>query len=307
MDKNRIMKDKSKISVHRSGRSGTVRHPEYGEISVHRTPENIMQPIHRDYGLMIVDGNAAITSRVNGYHYVPKRYFEHYSISHVVEGRGRLWLEDGTERDLVPGDAVIITPGTVNLYGGDGGEVYVEDTLIFIGPVADMMQKAGIIRSGVYSFGKTRRLLPIQQLFRDPAHTSQIKANIELQKLLVELYLENVRKAGMPPRFNMLLNEIKGDPARWWTVADMADYCGVSDDQIRRFFIKYTGCLPKLYVDRYKLHRAAELLADTSRSIHSIAEAFGYQDPYHFSRRFKNIMGISPQQYRDNLLRIMQR
>ncbi|MBP5183092.1 MAG: AraC family transcriptional regulator, partial [Lentisphaeria bacterium] len=29
-----------------------------------------------------------------------------------------------------------------------------------------------------------------------------------------------------------------------------------------------------------------------------IARAFGYMDPFHFSRRFKEIMGIAPKFYR---------
>lgn len=281
MDKNRMKHDKKHVLVH-------------------HTPSGIMQSIHKAYGLMIFGGGAGIRSPENSFLHCKARYFEHYSISHLLEGEGRLALENGTECDIHPGDAVIITPGTVNRYGGIHGQPYVEDSLVFFGPVADMLQKAGVIRNGVFPFGKVRRLHAIQQIMRDPAHTSQIKANMELQKLLVDLYLDSLEPEADHPEFEKLLSEIKSDLSRWWTVKEMAEFCSMSDDQLRRIFLKYTGCKPKLYLDRLKLKRAGELLTTTRQGIAEIAQSFGYLDPYHFSRRFKAIMGISPRQYRDN-------
>jgi len=279
MDKNRIMNDKKKLAVH-------------------RTPKGIMQSVHKAYGLMII-GGGTVYSPADSFGGCPLRYFEHYSLSHMHDGAGRLWL-DGKEYDVIPGDAILMTPGTVNRYGGWHGKPYIEDTITFFGPVADMLKKAGVLTAGVIHFGKVRRLLPIQHWQCDPAHASQIKANIELQKLLVDLYLENREPTSGHPEFELLLTEIKSDISRWWTVADMAEYCGVSDDQLRRIFLKHTGCLPKLYVDRYKLRRAGELLTGTEKNISQIAQELGYLDQYHFSRRFKAIMGLSPQQYRLN-------
>ena len=35
-----------------------------------------------------------------------------------------------------------------------------------------------------------------------------------------------------------------------------------------------------------------------------IAEMMGYQDPFHFSRRFKAVIGFSPQQYRREFVKV---
>lgn len=281
MDKNRIHHDKKQVLVH-------------------RTPRGSMQSVHKAYGLMVLGGGSGFSSAPDSFLRCPKRYFEHYSISHMIEGEGRLWLEDGREFHVEPGDAIVITPGTVNRYGGICGKIYREDNLVFTGPVADMLQKAGVIRNGVFPFGKTRRLLPIQHLQRDPAHSSQIKANIELQKLLVDLYLASLEPVSGYPLFQQLLTDMKSNPGKWWTVSEMAEICRLSDDQLRRIFLKYTGCHPKRYLERLKMHQAGELLVTTNLPVAVIALNLGYRDPYHFSRRFKIGTGLSPRQFREN-------
>lgn len=273
-------------------------------ILVHRTPKGIMQSVHRAYGLMILGGGTGLTTPVDSFYCCGERYFEHYSISHMYDGLGRVQFGSGPEIEVRPGDAIVVTPGTVNRYGGCGGQAYIEDSLTFFGPVADMMKKAGVIRDGVFAFGKVRRLPPIQQYQRDPAHASQIKANIELQKLLTDLYFAALEPVADYPLFEKLLTEIKADPGKWWTVSEMAELCRLSDDQLRRLFLRYTGCRPKLYLDRLKLRRAGELLTSTTLNVSEIAAMLGYLDPYHFSRRFKAVMGLAPGQYRDNAPRM---
>ena len=80
----------------------------------------------------------------------------------------------------------------------------------------------------------------------------------------------------------------------------MAEMCNLSIDQLRRVFFLRTGVKPKIYVDRLKLNRAAEYLVSSNHPVSEVAERFGYRDQYHFSRRFKAVMGVSPQRYRNS-------
>lgn len=269
-------------------------------MDVHRMPKG-MQTVHRNYGLWILSVGCNRTP-VNGFYHTSPRYFEYFSISHMHEGKGRLWLSPDREYEIKPGQCVIIPPQTVNRYGGADGQRYVEDTVCFTGPVADMLYKTGIIRAGVYELSKARLFLPIQRLVADPAMDSQINANIALQKLLIDIYNENKKiKTARDTSASViehLLNALKEQIDRWWTVEEMAEFCGLSKDQFRRVFKKHTGMLPKLYLDRLKLQKAAELLISTDAKVAEIARQLDYQDCYHFSRRFKNIIGFSPRRYR---------
>ncbi len=268
-------------------------------IHVHRMANMEKQDIHRDYGLWIFGGGMGGCGSVDSFHVCERRYFEFYSLSHMYEGHGRLWLEDGTEQEVFAGDCILITPKTVNSYGGFKGRPYVEDNLIFCGPVADMLMRSGIAVSGVYHIGKVRSLIPIIEMYRDPAVDSQISANIALQKLLVDLYLKKRNSRQEYPALEKLMSEIKQNIAKWWTVSEMAEMCNLSDDQLRRIFVRYTGVSPKLYIDQLKLKYAAQLLAGSDMKISEISDSLGYMDPYHFSRRFKEVIGLSPRNYRE--------
>jgi AraC-like DNA-binding protein len=80
--------------------------------------------------------------------------------------------------------------------------------------------------------------------------------------------------------------------------ADLAEKCGMSQTAFRQAFQKVTGRNPHQYFEQLRIERAAQALLQTERSINSIARAEGYDDPYHFSRVFKRVMGASPNQFR---------
>lgn len=249
------------------------------------------------YGLWIINSSAACISPADSFLRCPPRRFEFYSLSHLIEGRGRLRLREGSEIDLYPGDLIVISPGTVNRYGGYAGKPYIEDSIRFTGPVADRLLRTGVIADGVYRFGSVRKLLPIAELAADPSRDAQINANLALQKLLVELYNDARQNCASSP-VDELVELIKSRPEHWWQVEELAEVASLSTDQLRRNFKRQTGMLPKRYVEELKLRLAAELLISTPLPVGEIATRFGYRDPYHFSRRFKLFTGASPEKYR---------
>ncbi|MFA6102691.1 MAG: AraC family transcriptional regulator [Victivallaceae bacterium] len=266
---------------------------------VHRMPKGI-QPVHKAYGLWILHtGN--FPAPAGGYYRTTPRYFEYYSISYLIEGDGKFWYPPDHELAVKPGQGIIISPGFVNRYGGDRDK-YFEDSICFAGPVADLLYRSGVIRDGIYEMGQGRRLRPIMKLAADPAVDSQLNANFALQRLLFDIYNENkARGRKDSPLVDKLIETMKQQIHRWWTVEEMADFCGLSDDQFRRIFEKQTGMLPKIYLDRLKLQKAAEMLTGSELSVAAVAAELGYVDQYHFSRRFKSIMGFPPNRYRKEI------
>ena len=55
------------------------------------------------------------------------------------------------------------------------------------------------------------------------------------------------------------------------------------------------------WVTSLRMRHARHLLETTNTRILAIADAAGYQDPLHFSRAFRRLVGVSPRQYRANV------
>ena len=61
---------------------------------------------------------------------------------------------------------------------------------------------------------------------------------------------------------------------------------------------KLTGKTPNDYIRSLRMERAAELLKDDTKTIAQIAYQVGFDDPYYFSKTFKQYFGITASQYR---------
>ena len=87
-----------------------------------------------------------------------------------------------------------------------------------------------------------------------------------------------------------------------WQGVDVAEYVGVSVRSLNRMFHQCTGCTPMLYLRRLRIHKAKQLLREPGLSIKEIAARTGFADPFHFSRVFHQIDGLSPTAYRRSVL-----
>jgi AraC-like DNA-binding protein len=55
---------------------------------------------------------------------------------------------------------------------------------------------------------------------------------------------------------------------------------------------------PHQYFLRLKIEGASGMLISTTNPIAEIAEKFGFESPFHFSRVFKQYTGLAPHHYR---------
>ncbi len=79
-----------------------------------------------------------------------------------------------------------------------------------------------------------------------------------------------------------------------FSLAEMAAISRMPMETFRKRFVAEVGMPPLSYVLHCKMERAKELLRDQDYSVRQAGIEVGMQDPYHFSKQFKNIVGISP-------------
>lgn len=79
-----------------------------------------------------------------------------------------------------------------------------------------------------------------------------------------------------------------------FSLAEMAAISRMPMETFRKRFVSEVGMPPLSYVLHCKMERAKELLREQDYTVRQAGAEVGMQDPYHFSKQFKNIVGISP-------------
>lgn len=118
--------------------------------------------------------------------------------------------------------------------------------------------------------------------------------------LMVESLGETRRQQqpGMDRRLEKMQQFIAREYQRPLLLADLARSAGLSKQHLGKICRKSGQPAPLLQLSRQRLTHAADLLLHTGLSIKEISEQCGFQDPFHFSRKFKEWSRLSPRAYR---------
>lgn len=82
------------------------------------------------------------------------------------------------------------------------------------------------------------------------------------------------------------------------TIRDIADEMHISYYRLSHVFTERCGISLQNYLIDCRIKEAARLLSNTDRPIHDIANRSGYMTQSHFNMQFKQLMKLSPAQYR---------
>jgi transcriptional regulator GlxA family with amidase domain len=88
------------------------------------------------------------------------------------------------------------------------------------------------------------------------------------------------------------------------TVTEVACHAGLEPRTFLRRFVRATGMKPSEYQQRLRMSRARELLEFSRSTIDEIASHVGYDDARGFRRVFRNIIGLTPSDYRRRFCRL---
>jgi AraC-like DNA-binding protein len=105
-------------------------------------------------------------------------------------------------------------------------------------------------------------------------------------------------RASGDPVVGHALRLLHHDPARQWTVAELAREAGVSRAALARRFHALVGEPPMTFLTGWRIALAADLLREPGATIASVADQVGYGTPFALSAAFKRLRGVSPARYR---------
>src|SRR5262249_28126540 len=100
------------------------------------------------------------------------------------------------------------------------------------------------------------------------------------------------------PRLAPAVAALFNEPARPWSLPDLARLCSMSRATFARQFQEKLGRSASDLLTDIRMTRAANELRRSSLSTDAVAEAVGYQSEAAFQRAFKSHMGITPAKWR---------
>ena len=124
----------------------------------------------------------------------------------------------------------------------------------------------------------------------------ETEAHFDLQS--IRHRAEKTARTNKDPRITIIVDTIVTHPEKNFTSKELCELAGFSESTLRRLFKEQTGKTVYDFIKDIKMTNAARKLLVTNEPISSIAYALGYETPSYFAKCFKEVFGLSPQEYR---------
>ena len=100
------------------------------------------------------------------------------------------------------------------------------------------------------------------------------------------------------PIVGQALSDLHREPARAWTLHELASLAACSRSTLTERFGRLVGRAPMQYLAEWRVQLAAQLLRETTLGVAAVAYRVGYESEAAFNRAFKRSMGKPPAQWR---------
>ena len=229
----------------------------------------------------------------------------HFLLHHIVSGRGVYACRD-KRYELAAGDTFLVYPDTAIHYCADLAQPWEYVWVGFGGlDAGGFMERTDFTpEEPVYRGRDGEELRGRIQAVYDHYGTrpwEQMEMTARLYDLLAFLVRTARRQSGEGADASdcalLAAEYIVNHYEEPITVEGLAAYASVSHSSLYRRFVKRFQISPKRFLLEYRIERACALLTDTSCSVQEISTSVGFEDPFYFSRAFKDVKGISPRQY----------
>ncbi|WP_064708506.1 AraC family transcriptional regulator [Rhizobium bangladeshense] len=220
-----------------------------------------------------------------------------------------------TMSSLDSGSSAEIDPLTVTVFPHEtrhGEPEGVANARLLVGHFAFGSPDAALLVSllpRLVHISNNQRLSAIVQLLTDEARTERPGRNMILARLLEVLLVEALRSTGAATasvgilrglndgRLVFAIRRLHEDPAREWTVEQLAEAAALSRSAFFNRFRRVVGLAPMEYLISWRMALAKHLLRHRDLRIQEIAERVGYSSASAFSSAFTRFVGMPPSRY----------
>ena len=231
-----------------------------------------------------------------------------YSFIYMVNVDGYYADANGHTCDLSSGDLVLIFPELAHAYGPKPGTSWDQLYWVFNGPQFDFLRGSGLLHPSrpVWHVEPVdywhRRFYEV--LAGDNWHSEVAARRImgNFLHLAYDLAAADAEGTARQSRDHWLeeaqrLLANRSDQG-WLSPERVARQVGLNYDNFRKQFALQLGTSPGQFQKRKKIDRACAAIYQGSHGFKDLVEELEFCDAFHFSKTFKQAMGITPSEFR---------
>ena len=232
----------------------------------------------------------------SNFYFFPKHIHQNVEVYYFIEGTCK--MDIGKESiSCETGSIVIIFPNTVHSFYLDSSST-IDLSSIFYSI------------NNHYKFKGNDNTIPllyaIVNEFNDSNPFSETLCNLRLLELFILLIKdENIsdlllisESSKVPIYVTLALEYIKKNYSEKILISDIAEYLNISTRYLSKLFYEATNLTIVQFLNIYRINQAIDLMITTNNSLTDISLNVGLGDIQHFSKLFKNIIGINPSKYK---------
>jgi AraC-like DNA-binding protein len=234
---------------------------------------------------------------------------DEYELHYFLQGGGSFSVGSTTYR-ISPGSVFLCPPlevHTIQTIGRDHPLTYY--AILFApdeGADAELRELlTGRLPRSLYRHVGTNYRFFFEELKEKVASSSSARRNSGIHQFVSFLYMLNEGPGsfnygdGSNQHIEKALKIMQGRVAEKLDLPTLAKRVGLNESYFIRLFRQKMQITPMKYFTRLKIEAATGYLLGTSQPLYQIAETLGFYSEFHFSKTFKQYVGMSPRGYRE--------
>ncbi|MEZ5413022.1 MAG: AraC family transcriptional regulator [Opitutaceae bacterium] len=231
-----------------------------------------------------------------------------YSFIYMVKVDGYYADANGVNCDIRSGDLVLIFPELAHAYGPKPGTSWDQLYWVFNGPHFEFLHASGLlsperpvwhVEPVDYWHRRFHEVLAGENWHTEVA-ARRIMGNFlhlvyDLAAADAEGTARTARDRWLEEAQRLLANRSEKG---WLSPEQVARQVGLNYDNFRKQFALKTGTSPGQFQKRRKIDRACAAIYQGSHGFKELVEELDFCDAFHFSKTFKQVMGMTPSEFR---------
>lgn len=248
-----------------------------------------------------------------GYEYCdPSHYWgpgtkKYHSIHYILSGKGTI-IFGNQQVHLSAGDGFYIQPNQIVYYYADREDPWEYRWVGFSGSKVNViMNETSLPDNPVFNYTRDGFFKEnLQQIYDYSLQTSTRSRECLMLGQLYFFLSGLLQRYRRGEEQNSLSGEeyvkkaitlIQNNTNNGFNVGDLAKELGLTRSYLYKLFIRYQGISPMNYIEQHRFTRACELFKTQNVSVSDVSKAVGFDDQFYFSRKFRDVVGISPTEY----------